>query len=595
MNTRPFAAAVVAASLAFAVASCSRGGGPSSYKDVKQALDPNTEPVQVSLRVDSSHTATAEIGPDGGTLTATGADGTRFTLAIPAKALVETVEIGMTPITSMDGVPWKGDLVGAVQLEPDGQTFYDYVTLRIQPPGDVDLGKIIPIGASGQDHDLFIPFTDPNANALTLKLDHFSSAGATKGLLADIEPWRQRLGGDVEARLQSIASAELERSRQAIAAGRPDPMDPGFWPWLIATWKQYVLQPRLEASGESCAAGRLAIQTLLDMQRQMTLLGIPDTLGVDVSDLLPKVAGVCIQEEYELCRDQHIVHRILPAILGLERQAVLLGLASDESALGAPSGGSGSSAMDQVIAHAWDLAGKCLNFEVQFESTAKMQTADGSFTSTVESTVPIQFDPSTPMTGPHGSAALENTDFEFKPDRCSATGIPGGGTFQVLSLTWDAAPPDANYPYGHVKAIHLTYDPGNTSESEKVSCPGARTITAGPMPMWTMAFEALHMGELSGTPGGNAGPSLPNLGNLLGGSGLPNLSGLPGMANLPGLGGQSQSGTPSTNSGSGMTLTASEWAVRGGELFAQKEWQTSVNMVTSGTEQGSFKLYHRPQ
>jgi hypothetical protein len=35
--------------------------------------------------------------------------------------------------------------------------------------------------------------------------------------------------------------------------------------------------------------------------------------------------------------------------------------------------------------------------------------------------------------------------------------------------------------------------------------------------------------------------------------------------------------------------------VRGGDLFAQKEWSQSVNLETTGTEDGSFKLYHKPQ
>jgi hypothetical protein len=190
-----------------------------------------------------------------------------------------------------------------------------------------------------------------------------------------------------------------------------------------------------------------------------------------------------------------------------------------------------------------------------------------------------------------GSGPLNNTDYEFKPKNCSATGITGGGTFQVLGLTWVDAPPDSNYPYGHVTAIHLTYDPGKTSESAKVECNGAQPVTIPPAPMWTMAFEALHMGELSGTSAGAAPPAL-SLSGILSGAGVPAIPGLPGGSNAAG---PSQSGSGETNTGSGMTFTTTGWAVRGGDLFAQKEWQTSVTMTTTGTEDGSFKLYHKPQ
>ena len=222
--------------------------GQAPDAKVVQAVDPNTKPIQLTTTLDDSHSATAIIGPDGGKLSAAGADGTRFTLEIPPKALEETIEVSMTPITAMDGIPWKSGLVEAVQLEPDGQTFYDYVTLTIEPASDIPVDQVIPIGASGADHSAYIPNLDPKSKVLKLKLDHFSSAGATKGYLADIEPWRQRLGGDVEARLQSIMSTEIARERQAALMGLDNPTDPGFWDYIEKTWIQFVLNPRLAAA-----------------------------------------------------------------------------------------------------------------------------------------------------------------------------------------------------------------------------------------------------------------------------------------------------------------------------------------------------------
>ena len=101
--------------------------------------------------------------------------------------------------------------------------------------------------------------------------------------------------------------------------GQNPSIDPGFWDYIEKTWKQYVLNPRLAAAGQNCAAGRLAIQTVLSMERLFQLGGVPFSSGVDWVDLLPKVAKVCVQEEYELCRDQHIIHRIIPVILGISQ------------------------------------------------------------------------------------------------------------------------------------------------------------------------------------------------------------------------------------------------------------------------------------
>jgi hypothetical protein len=584
MSLARLKAAAGGAFLAVAVAACSsHSSGPTSYRDVSQAVDPNTKPILVTTSLDESHAASAVIGPDGGTLDATGADGTRFTLTIPPKALVETIEVSMIPLASMNGLPWKAGPVAAVQLEPDGQTFYDYVTLAIQPAGDIPANQFIPIGATGSDHDLYVPLMDPKSQGIQLKLDHFSSAGATKGLLADIEPWRQRLGGDVEARLNSIIAAELGRARQAELMGQPSPLDPGFWDWALSTWKQYVLKPRLAAAGESCAAGRLALQTVLAMERQAELGGWNFDPGVDMTDLMAKVGKVCIKEEYELCRDQHIIHRMIPLVLGIARQNELLGV--HDAAQG--------SAMGQLEAEAMDYARKCLHFELQFKSTAKMSTADGSYTSTVEATVPIELDEGGLKLV--GSADLNNTDFTMKPKKCAAQTSPGGGTFKVISLVPVDAPPDAAHPYGYVKAIHLTYAPGNTSEKVAEKCPQG-TVNFPPMHLWTLAYEALHAMEISG--GGPGNSSMPDIGSLLGGTGMPNLPNLPGLPQLPGNGGQSQGGQGGSDQSSqdnGPKFLAKEWAVRGGDLFAQKEWSQSVNLETTGTEDGSFKLYHKPQ
>lgn len=38
------------------------------------------------------------------------------------------------------------------------------------------------------------------------------------------------------------------------------------------------------------------------------------------------VAAACNREEYELCRDNHIITRMLPYYLGVSRQAELLGI-----------------------------------------------------------------------------------------------------------------------------------------------------------------------------------------------------------------------------------------------------------------------------
>ena len=63
-------------------------------------------PVSVQVTTDAAHAASARLtGAGGGTITATGADGSRFTLVIPANTLPADTTITLTPVTTVAGGP----------------------------------------------------------------------------------------------------------------------------------------------------------------------------------------------------------------------------------------------------------------------------------------------------------------------------------------------------------------------------------------------------------------------------------------------------------------------------------------------------------
>ena len=541
--------------------------GGSGSEDVSEALDPETQPVTVTTTVDQGRAVSAMIGPAGGSLTATGADGSRYVLEVPADALVVETEITMTPIESMEGLPLEDGLAAGVQLEPEGATFYDFVTLTIEPGEAIPVEQQLPIGSSGETGAVYIPFIDLDPDTIRLRLMHFSSAGVSKGYLADIEPVRQRLGGDAEARIRSLAAQELARARQA----GEDP-DPATMAALDKQYREQVLKPRVAAAGESCAAGQLATKTILEYGRQSDLMGLGYNWEQDLSEIGPKVARVCIREEYELCRDEHIVHRMIPVILGLQRQSELMG---------------GGAEMDQVIAEAEDLARKCLHFELEFESTARMESGDVYNESEVESKVEITYEPGFPPTIT-GSSALENLDYELSDPggACTTTGNRGGGTFEVSNLYWEVETSGPDDQLGHVKDVWLTYAPGITTETITASCSGM-TFTTPPAAIWSNTYMGVHQSELGGSggqeaAGGDQPPPIPKLT-------IPQLESLMQSGAPP-------SGLGTEEAGPGATYTTKVWQVKGGELFAEKEWDLSIGAGEGlMTEEGSFKLYHRPE
>src|SRR3954471_11537968 len=117
------------------------GGGDTSPSGPTGAGDTPSDPVlqtphpaNVSVTLDASHGTSARIPTSGGTLQATGADGTVFTLTIPAGALLVDTTITMTPLADASGLNISGAHMAGVQLEPDGLEFYQVANLRVAPP-----------------------------------------------------------------------------------------------------------------------------------------------------------------------------------------------------------------------------------------------------------------------------------------------------------------------------------------------------------------------------------------------------------------------------------------------------------------------------
>jgi len=526
-------------------------------------FEQNNDPIQLQVSLDEASAAEALIPVAGGSLSASGPDGTIFTLEIPGDALLVETRIRMIPLQDLSGLPFGSGTLMAVQLEPAGLSFNNFVTLKIEPAAEIPIDQQIFYDYQGESNTLGLAIPVVDSREIRLKLLHFSGYGVTKGLLADVESVRQRLGGDVEARLQSAMAEKLSRARQKALLGAEDAQDEIDFEGAMREYIDKVLKPRLAAAGESCAAGRLAMQSLLGISRQAQLLGAEDIsneLQAEFAKLFDTVGMVCLKEEYELCKEKHIVHRMIPVWLGIERQLQLLG-ASD-----------GSGPQSELQKAARDYTERCLNFELKFESEGEFDDGGGGgYTSSVESKIPLKFDSSQITIS--GSSALINTDFSFRVKGCSTESIRGGGEFAVMSMGYVTDTRTPNDQLGYVRDIKLSYFPGTTSEVFKVTCEDTPTYTSPPSLLWTAIFVVTHRSEITaGSEGGVGAP--PDFSGMFSGGGMA----MPNMSLDP----------------KSMGFQMEEWEVPAGELFAQKEWireYAEVNLV----ERGTFKLYHRPR
>ncbi len=449
----------------------------SALPITEEDYDVPADPVRVSYTLASEGGSEALIPVSGGVLSTTAADGTVFTLTIPPDALVIDTLIRMTPVATLEGMPF-GSQPLLVDLEPEGLQLYAYATLTITSAELVPVDQQIFVSISGATNELTLALPVVDSAEIQLLIDHFSAHGFTKGMLADIEPVRERLGGSAERRLQSKAAEILGRERQTQLLGGESSDWIEELDGLMNEYQKQVIEPRVAAAGQSCAAARLAIQTVLGFDRQRQLLG----LGSDESyrEILTRedLYEVCVKEEYEICRDQHIIHRIIPVVLGMERQYQLLG-------------GEGGTRWEKYEPYIQ----KCLSFELEFHSETTVDLGEGEgYTSSVDSKIKLKYDPTVEII--KGESALINTAFEWRMKGCSVTSNRGGSTFVVTDLMWETGFKDKKDELGYVKDFTLKYFPGNTSESATFSCPDSGSFTMPASPLWTGSYLITHEMEL---------------------------------------------------------------------------------------------------
>jgi len=149
----------------------------------------SNHPLDVQVTLDSEHSVTQAIGPDGGTLGATAQDGTQYTLTIPAGALLNDTDITMTPVKGMDNIPLSNKSLTAVQLAPEGLNLLQPATLVIKATTPIPVKELVSFAYLGEGKDLHLFPLDGNPAEMTFQILHFSGYGTGQGNSSDLEKY----------------------------------------------------------------------------------------------------------------------------------------------------------------------------------------------------------------------------------------------------------------------------------------------------------------------------------------------------------------------------------------------------------------------
>ena len=513
-------------------------GSSSGTSLVPATVDPNAvyTPVDLTVVLDVERAVEQVVPIAGGVVTATGSDGTVYTLEIPPDALPEATTIGLTPVVTAAGLPpGAGGPRGAtyaVQMSPEGLSLLNFATLTIGPAEALAPSEQVAFGYRGDGKDVIAAAVVVDSPEIKIRVLHFSGAGVTNGGSGEVDPAFIALGSDAERRYESTINELIQAERQRML--RNEAGEESLVEQIGKVLDQFeadVVKARVRAASDSCDAGKAAVQTVLTLQRTRQLLGLAggDTSSADVADVLNKAVRACVLEEFTACVEQHRFFLMLGLYhLVLRQHAVFPVLTSG------------------TLAEARDLTIKCLTFRLKLESTSTLNQAGWTHDSSVTAEVILRFNPEELLI--NGAATYVNTKYESYLPGCTTATTTGGATIAILGLVFEieSGKPDASgrYPDAGVSAYDLRYSVDNSGETISISCPDTGEVAVGPYPVWSLCYYDARLDQID------------------------------------------------TDSG----LSETEWNLHpaGDELLADKVWDKVGIEDPECKEKGSFELYHSP-
>jgi len=451
----------------------------------------------VAAHSDSTRAVSGLISTDGGSVSATAADGTVFTLTLPAGALLSDEKITLTPVASVDGLPLSGGLAAAVQLAPEGLLLFETASLVIDPPAPIASDQEVAFAwrGSGDEFGLYPP--DPTGDsALSLSISHLSTYGVGRGSSSDQAAQRGRLLANARDQLAqdlqapaaaqrlALRSAGAQTLREAAGMRRPDTTSPDQQEQAREILQHYYVTELIPIKPSDCNARfEPYLSALASFLSQVVLYtaGPDPTLTGAVRESFDAVYHLladCYEQAYGHCKSDND-----PAQgLKMRRYYRILQRHGE----------------DRVDPAKIPL---CWTFELTFDSfieEVKVVGATFAFRHQVRAVVPaisVPIDSGVPDLHVELEYVLADYTGTVGDPGCTLQTSGKSSAFTFKSINFDInALESGSAPRGWLTVL---YDPGKPDFTFTISCPGAppASITA---PRWRQIFDALR-----GVPAGS--------------------------------------------------------------------------------------------
>jgi hypothetical protein len=445
----------------------------------------NPTPCTVWVPTDATHAASALISAaDGGTLTATGADGSTYTLTLPAGALASDETISLTPVSSLRGLGAGTPAAGA-QITPDGLALLKPATLVITPAHPVPVARQTGYfwHGTGRESGLYPP--NPEPKSFTLTLYHFSGYA-----LVDADRAARTAISNQPTNVQDRYADYVKAVSAARAADDKGPAQAALAKATLAllqTQLDAVVKPALAAAATDDRLAVSAVQTGLTWAHQAQVLGAFDAEARQVLTQVVAILRNALEQSAKRCSTN---------VAFTER---VLYLAHVLAVLGA---GDAQSQSDLQKAQ------KCLQFQLDFTASST-DGGEAQFFADVQlkglklsalgATTTNQVNSPTPFSG-----SVQYTRLGESGGDCSWSFSAPQETepFTVYRLEIDSTLREVVDAKGHATfqtpapAVGMEMSPGSYSEPFTVQCPHGGGVS-GAQKIFSGSWWLLHQSEVT--------------------------------------------------------------------------------------------------
>lgn len=443
---------------------------------------------RVVPQVDTNLTAQAEIGPEGGAVEVVTPTGVRFRLSVPPQALFAPETITVTVLKTVDQLPLRGAMLGAVVIGPEGLLLLKPAELEIQNPA-TPASESCGFGFASDGGEFHLVPGRVAAGVSTLWLHRLGGVGAAVATRAEVRSILEHPPTSAAARLeQTLAGAGLQRRL------------PGGSPVLVRRAEAVTALSQFYATrlaGLNPDVPRLADVPAAEAGVEIVLESITiHRNGVEVyrEEFPAAEPGDDPTTENQVVESGTAV--LVDACAWAQR-----GVASFADRCGQLKVADVADALillewlsfqcdSEVATQAREQLRGCLNFALNFESHIVTDAEEVVIESKVHaSRLPLQWGSRGVFSGV-GTLTYDSFVMTPPPSPCSRDGLKfEGGVFHILSLRFDL-----NFKKPGRSRLHLKYIPPAATESWVTHCPGVDLPTPQAV-MWLGAYILAHQSQ----------------------------------------------------------------------------------------------------